>query len=161
MISDIYNSDEILFPNGSRKGKSKKEIQSEIKAIKSSKKTKGNNKQQNHNPHKISSNAKQKYLKDKREVEKWDRYNELQNLSKKWNPPPKRNTKQFINKDTVEAQSNFINVKQGYFNEGKYKMVDVKNTPLDYLEWVYKNVQLNLSEQTLVKKYIDKKSDVE
>ena len=62
-------------------------------------------------------------------------------------------------KDTVEPNSNFINLRGNYFNKGKYKGIEVDRAPIDYLEWLLhrSTVTLNKGETKLVNKLIESK----
>ena len=60
---------------------------------------------------------------------------------------------------TIEKSSNFINLKGGYFNVGKYKGAEVNRPPVDYLEWLLNSpIVLNKGEITLVNKLIKTKN---
>lgn len=88
-------------------------------------------------------------------------YNKTQKLAKSWNPLPKRED---LNKTsrlhlTVDSRAGFINCAQGYFNVGKYKGVQVKDTPIWYLTWVAENIQLNPSELNLLRKVVKYKEN--
>ena len=59
---------------------------------------------------------------------------------------------------TIEKNSNFINLKGGYFNKGQYKGAEVNRPPVDYLEWLLNSpIVLNKGEITLLKKVIKTK----
>jgi uncharacterized protein (DUF3820 family) len=80
-------------------------------------------------------------------------YQKVQSLGSSWNPLPKRED---LNKTsrlhlTVDSRAGFINCAQGYFNVGKYKGVQVKDTPIWYLTWVAEKIQLNPSELNLLR----------
>ena len=88
-------------------------------------------------------------------------YNKTQKLAKSWNPLPKRED---FNKTsrlhlTVDSRAGFINCAQGYFNVGKYKGVQVKDTPIWYLTWVAEKIQLNPSELNLLRKVVKYKEN--
>ena len=103
---------------------------------------------------------KTKVLRVEAEKRKWDNYDKVNTLSKNHNPPPARGKpSKYKNTDTVERNSNFINVAGGYFNKGKYKAINVDKAPLNYLNWVIHNIELNKSETTLIRKLI--KSEME
>ena len=60
---------------------------------------------------------------------------------------------------TIEKSSNFINLKGGYYNVGKYKGAEVNRPPVDYLEWLLNSpIVLNKGEITLVNKLIKTKN---
>ena len=75
---------------------------------------------------------------------------ELQNLS---------NQNHFRLRDTVEPNSNFINLNGGYFNKGKYKGIEVDRSPIEYLQWLLNKstVVLNKGEIKLITKLIESK----
>ena len=51
----------------------------------------------------------------------------------------------------VEPNSNFINCKQEYFNQGKYAGRMLKNVPASYLLWTLeKGINLNKSEVNIL-----------
>jgi uncharacterized protein (DUF3820 family) len=60
-------------------------------------------------------------------------------------------------KQTIEPNSNFINISQGYFNKGKYKGTPVSKAPMHYLKWVMENIELNKGETSLLNKLIKQK----
>ena len=88
-----------------------------------------------------------------------DDYNKLQQLSKNHNPPPDRGMYSNHTHIAVDSNSNMINVKQGYFNKGKYQLKEVDKVPIEYLMWLMKNRPLNTSELKLINRVI--KSEVE
>lgn len=58
----------------------------------------------------------------------------------------------------VEPNSNFINCKQEYFNQGKYAGKMLKNVPASYLLWTLeKAVNLNKSEVNILCKILKNK----
>ncbi len=58
----------------------------------------------------------------------------------------------------VEPNSNFINCKQGYFNQGKYAGKMLKNVPAGYLLWTLeKAINLNKSEVDILCKTLQNK----
>ena len=60
---------------------------------------------------------------------------------------------------TIEKSSNFINLKGGYYNVGRYKGAEVNRPPVDYLEWLLNSpIVLNKGEITLVNKLIKTKN---
>ena len=61
---------------------------------------------------------------------------------------------------TIEKSSNFINLKGGYYNVGKYKGAEVNRPPVDYLEWLKNKsmIPLNKGEITLIDKLIKTKN---
>lgn len=59
---------------------------------------------------------------------------------------------------TIEKNSNFINLKGGYFNKGQYKGAEVNRATIDYLEWLLNSpIVLNKGEITLINKVIKTK----
>ena len=70
-----------------------------------------------------------------------------------------RDPKHFRLKDTVEPNSNFINLNGGYFNKGKYKGIEVSRSPVEYLEWLLNKsmIILNKGEIKLITKLIGNK----
>ena len=104
---------------------------------------------------------KQQRLKEDKRKQIEERYNKIQELSKNHNPLPERgrynNTHTHIG---VNQNSNMINVKQGYFNKGKYQHKAVETVPIHYLKWMLETKELNKSEMGLIRKLI-KKSEVE
>ena len=76
-----------------------------------------------------------------------------------WNPPPRREDlgKGLRLKVSVDERAGFINCAQQYFNVGKYKGIQVKDTPLWYLKWVVDKIELNNSELNLIRKIIKNK----
>ena len=59
---------------------------------------------------------------------------------------------------TIEKSSNFINLKGGYFNVGKYKGAEVNRATIDYLEWLLNSpIVKNKGEITLLNKLIKTK----
>jgi uncharacterized protein (DUF3820 family) len=93
----------------------------------------------------------------KRRADMRSDYNKVYNLSKQWNPLPVRGQLNTKLKHTVSLHCNFINCKEGFFNMGKYKGIDVISTPISYLKWVKENVNLNDTELKLLKRIINKK----
>lgn len=83
-------------------------------------------------------------------------YQKVQELSKSWNPLPKREdlNKTLRRKESVERRAGFINCAQGYFNVGKYKGVKVQDTPIPYLLWVIDKIELNPTELNLIRKVV-------
>jgi len=82
-------------------------------------------------------------------------------LEKKWirEEEQRLNTENpFRLKQTVNLNSNFINLSQGYFNKGKHKGTPVSNASLDYLKWVMETIELNIGEKNLINKLINKKT---
>jgi|688.fasta_scaffold1084607_1 hypothetical protein len=61
---------------------------------------------------------------------------------------------------TIEKKSNFINLKGGYYNVGKYKGAEVNRPPVDYLDWLLNKsmIVLNKGEITLINKLIKTKN---
>ena len=86
-------------------------------------------------------------------------YQEVQKLGSSWNPPPRREdlNKSPRLKQSVEKRAGFINCAQGYFNVGKYKGVQVKDTPISYLLWVIDKIELNNTELNLIRKVVKTK----
>ena len=62
-------------------------------------------------------------------------------------------------KETVEPNSNFINLSKGYYNKGKYKGIEVERSPIAYMEWLLNksNIILNKGEIKLLNKIIGNK----
>lgn len=75
-------------------------------------------------------------------------------LRNSWNPLPEKGQKQTRLSKTIEKNSNFINCRQNYMNVGKYKGIDLKFVPVNYLKWVSDSVQLNQTEKKILTKYI-------
>jgi predicted membrane protein len=67
--------------------------------------------------------------------------------------------KVFRLKETVEPNSNFINLSKGYYNKGKYKGVEVERSPISYIEWLLNKsgIILNKGEIKLLNKIIENK----
>ena len=61
---------------------------------------------------------------------------------------------------TIEKKSNFINLKGGYYNVGKYKGAEVNRPSVDYLDWLLNKsmIILNKGEITLINKLIKTKN---
>ena len=60
---------------------------------------------------------------------------------------------------TIEKNSNFINLKGGYFNKGQYKGAEVNRPPVDYLELLLNSpIVKNKGEITLLNKLIKTKN---
>lgn len=81
---------------------------------------------------------------------------------KKWINQELENLKDpnhFRLKDTIEENSNFINLNGGYFNKGKYKGIEVGRSPIEYLEWLLNKskIVLNKGEIKLITKLIENK----
>ena len=101
---------------------------------------------------------KHKMTRSKINKKNFDEFNKVQELSKSHNPLPKRNQKNVRLRSTIELHSGFMNARQGYFNVGKYKGIDLKYVPTSYMKWVVDSIRLNESELQLVRKYIKQKS---
>ena len=84
-------------------------------------------------------------------------YLELQDKVKKWRPEPVREATLPRMKVSEDPNSNFINVKGGYFNKGSKKGCDVSAADLTYLIWVTNNIELNISELNYIRRVIKKK----
>ena len=70
-----------------------------------------------------------------------------------------KDPKHFRLKDTVDPNSNFINLNGGYFNKGKYKGIEVNRSPVEYLNWLLNKsmIVLNRGEIKLINKLIENK----
>lgn len=97
---------------------------------------------------------KQQRLKEDKRKQIEERYNKIQELSKNHNPLPDRGRYNTHTHIGVNPNSNMINVKQGYFNKGKYQHKRVETVPIHYLKWMLETKELNKSETRLVKKLI-------
>lgn len=69
------------------------------------------------------------------------------------------NTNNFRLRETIEPNSNFINLAGGYFNKGKYKGIEVSRASIEYLDWLLNksSITLNKGETKLLNKLIKKK----
>lgn len=85
-------------------------------------------------------------------------YLELQEKVKKHNPLPKREDNLPRLKVSEDPNSNFINVRGGYFNKGSKKGCDVSSVNIKYLIWVTNNIELNTSELKYIRRVIKKKN---
>jgi uncharacterized protein (DUF3820 family) len=78
----------------------------------------------------------------------------VEQLAKSWNPLPVKGKSSKRLSSTIEKHSNFINCKQQCMNVGKYKGINIEDVPSWYLKWAAKNIELNQSELTLIRKFI-------
>ena len=97
---------------------------------------------------------KRKYTRSSLRKKKYEQSKKVDELRKSWNPLPVRGATLPRLSSTIEKKSNFINCKQKYMNVGKYKGIDIIRVPLNYLIWVSKNIELNETELTLLRKTI-------
>ena len=86
----------------------------------------------------------------------------IKNKEKEWinDKLEKLNSSNYFSlKETVEPNSNFINLNGGYFNKGKYKGIEVERSPIYYLEWLLNTstIILNKGEIKLINKLIKNK----